>query len=174
MHFLPLSEKKLTSISPPCVPAKIYCADTASARMLLSCTMRCASVGTIFAATIDAALLGSAAGRGTVIDGGQRASSNVNVARPDFVAACRVRPERAMTERRARVHRSAERGQVPTHLHNASQRTFNPNSPLPSKLRSHLRIPTHRYRPFRCAAARYEMERKCRRNPFLSLETFRG
>jgi hypothetical protein len=34
-----------TSISPPCVPAKMYCEDTASASMDLSCFMRCESVG---------------------------------------------------------------------------------------------------------------------------------
>ena len=34
-----------TSISPPCVPAKMYCSDTASARIDLSCFMRCDSAG---------------------------------------------------------------------------------------------------------------------------------
>jgi hypothetical protein len=49
---LPLSAQKTrdmphvhTNISPPCVPAKMYCEETASVRMDLSCLIRCESDG---------------------------------------------------------------------------------------------------------------------------------
>ena len=39
------SSLERTKISPPCVPAKMYCAETARARIDLSCFMRCARAG---------------------------------------------------------------------------------------------------------------------------------
>jgi hypothetical protein len=42
-----------TRISPPCVPAKMYCDDTANARIDLSCFMRWESAGVRFASGLD-------------------------------------------------------------------------------------------------------------------------
>lgn len=41
----PESCPERTKISPPCVPAKMYCEETARARIDLSCFMRCARAG---------------------------------------------------------------------------------------------------------------------------------